>query len=119
MEGAGPKQILFEKVKTLRKVYKEFSPSLATVYNWVPEFKLGRTSVEGDPPQGWPKSRSAPEIIAKIQHRFFSFKTSSCPKNRVFWDTKVTLLVHCLQTGKTINSIYYCKLLYELDEKKS
>ena len=48
-------------------MYKDSSPSLATVYNWVAEFKRGRTSLEDDPRQGRPKSASTPEMIAKIQ----------------------------------------------------
>ena len=35
----------------------------------------------------------------------------------VFWDAKGILLVDYLQTGKTINSEYYCNLLDQLDAK--
>lgn len=216
LEGVEPKQIH----ERLLKVLKDSSPSLATVYNWVAEFKRGRTSLEDDPRQGRPKSASTPEIIAKIQdmvledrrltvdeigdtvnishgtaHNILSevlgfkklcaqwvphsltmeqkhirqqhlerFKKdkkdfvrrfitmdetwvfhhdpeskqeakewceagSSAPKRvrvqksakkvmaSVFWDAKGILLVDYLQTGKTINSEYYRKLLDQLDAK--
>lgn len=35
----------------------------------------------------------------------------------VFWDAKGILFIDYLQTGKTINSDYYCNLLNQLDEK--
>lgn len=35
----------------------------------------------------------------------------------VFWDAKGILMIDYLQTGKTINSNYYCNLLEKLDEK--
>jgi len=35
----------------------------------------------------------------------------------VFWDAKGILLVDYLQTGKTINTEYYCNLLHQLDAK--
>ena len=48
LEGVEPKQIH----ERLLKVYKDSSPSLATVYNWVAEFKRGRASLADDPRQG-------------------------------------------------------------------
>lgn len=220
LKGVEPKEIH----EQLFEVYKDSSPSLATVYNWVAEFKRGRTSLEDDPRQGRPKSASTPEIIAKIQdmvledrrlterdlveavdislgsvnhilsevlgfkkvcaqwvphsltmeqkhirmrlsqqhlerfkkdkkdfiRRFITMDETwvyhhdpeskqeakewcepgtSAPKRvrvqksakkvmaSVFWDAKGILLVDYLQTGKTINSEYYCNLLDQLDAK--
>lgn len=220
LEGVEPKQIH----ERLLKVYKDSSPSLATVYNWVAEFKRGRTSLEDDPREGRPKSASTTEIVEKIhdmvledrrvtvddvaetigishgtahhiiteilglkklcakwvphsltmeqkhirmrlsqQHlerfrkdkkdflrRFITMDetwvyhhdpetkqeakewcepgTSASKRVRVqksakkvlasvFWDAKGILLVDYLQTGKTINSEYYCNLLDQLDVK--
>ncbi|KFM79731.1 Mariner Mos1 transposase, partial [Stegodyphus mimosarum] len=52
----------------------------------------------------------------------FGGETSSCAKPKkllasVFWDAKGILFIDYLQTGKTINSDYYCNLLNQLDEK--
>lgn len=63
LEGVEPK-IIHER---LLKVYKESSPSQATVYNWVAEFKRGRTHLEDDERSGRPKSASTPENITQIQ----------------------------------------------------
>lgn len=63
MKGVEPKQILEQSLK----VYKNFSPSLAIIYNSVAEIKRGRTSLENDPRQRRRRSSLTTEITAKIQ----------------------------------------------------
>jgi len=49
------------------KVYGDSSPSFSTVKKWAAEFKCGRTSLEGDPREGRPKSATTtPEIIEQV-----------------------------------------------------
>jgi len=220
LEGLEPQHIH----ERMLKVYKDSSPSLRTVYNWVAEFKRGRTSLEDESRQGRPKTASTPEIIAKIQdmvledrrltkrglaealgisdftanhiltkvlglkklcaqwvphsltgeqkhirmrlsqqhlqrfkrnkkdfvRRFITMdetwvyhhdpeskleakewtevgtlapkrvrvqKSAKKVMASVFWDAKGILFVDYLQTGKTINTEYYCNLLHKLDAK--
>ena len=47
-------------------MYKDFSPSLATVYNWDSEFKCGYTSLKDYPHTGHPKTVKTPEFILKV-----------------------------------------------------
>jgi histone-lysine N-methyltransferase SETMAR len=53
----------------LENVYKEDSPSLRTVYNWVREFRSGRKSLKDEPTPGAPKSVRTADIIAKVEER--------------------------------------------------
>jgi len=48
------------------KVYGDSSPSFSTIKKWAAEFKRGRTSLEGDPREGRPKSATTPEIIEQV-----------------------------------------------------
>lgn len=57
-----PQQIIDELKSTLG----ESEPSNATVYNWVNEFKRGRTSVIDEPRPGRPKTATTPEMINKV-----------------------------------------------------
>jgi len=47
LEGLEPQHIH----ERMLKVYKDSSPSLRTIYNWVAEFKRGRKSLEDEPPR--------------------------------------------------------------------
>jgi transposase len=38
----------------------------STIKKWAAEFKCGRTSLEGDPREGRPKSETTPEIIEQV-----------------------------------------------------
>jgi transposase len=48
------------------KDYVDSSPSLSTIKKWAAEFKRGRTSLEGDPREGRPKSATTPEIMEQV-----------------------------------------------------
>ena len=48
------------------KVYGDSSPSFSTIKKWAVEFKRGRTSLEVDPHEGYPKNATTPEIIEQV-----------------------------------------------------
>jgi len=48
------------------KVYVDCTASFSTIKKWAAEFKRGRTSLEGDPREGRPKSATTPEIIEQV-----------------------------------------------------
>jgi hypothetical protein len=48
------------------KVYWDTYPSFSTIKKWAAEFKRGRTSIEGDPCEGRPKSTTPPDIIKQV-----------------------------------------------------
>ncbi|KAG5307051.1 SETMR methyltransferase, partial [Acromyrmex insinuator] len=62
MKGLTPKEIKVE----LDNVHSTSSPAFATIYNWVNEFKRGRTSTCDAPRSGRPIEAATPEIIDKI-----------------------------------------------------
>jgi transposase len=47
-------------------VYGDSSAAFSTIRKWAAEFKRGRTSLEGDPREGRPKSATPPEIIEHV-----------------------------------------------------
>ena len=49
------------------KIYGEQCPSKATIYNWINEFKRGRTSVTNVPPPGRPKTVSTAETLSTLE----------------------------------------------------
>jgi histone-lysine N-methyltransferase SETMAR len=61
-EGLTPNEIHSKFIK----VYGDSSPSFSTFKKWAAEFKHGRTSLEGDPREGHPKSATTPEIIEQV-----------------------------------------------------
>jgi len=62
MKGSTPKEI-----KTELDVHSTSAPAFAiTVYNWVNEFKRGRTSTCDTPCSGHPIENATPEIIDKV-----------------------------------------------------
>ena len=63
LKGFSSKQIKEE----LDLVHGQSAPSFATIYNWVNEFKCGRTSTKDEPRSGKPIDVSTPEMIEKIQ----------------------------------------------------
>ena len=62
MKGLMPKEI---KAK-LDNIHNISAPAFATVYNWVNEFKRGRTSICDAPCSGRPTEAATPEIIDKV-----------------------------------------------------
>ena len=62
MKGLTPKEI---KAK-LDNVHSTSAPAFATVYNWVDEFKRGRTSTCDALRSGRPIEAAASEIIDKV-----------------------------------------------------
>ena len=62
MKGLTPKEIKAE----LDNVHSTSAPAFATVYNWVNEFKRGRTSTCDAPRSGRPIEAATPEIIDKV-----------------------------------------------------
>lgn len=62
LKGLTPKEIIEDFQKTLGGS----APSNATVYNWINEFKRGRTSTFDEPRSGRPKEVTTPEMIDKI-----------------------------------------------------
>jgi len=62
MKGLTPKEI---KAK-LDNVHSTFALAFATVYNWVNEFKRGRTSTCDAPRSGYPIEAATSEIIDKV-----------------------------------------------------
>ena len=62
LKGLKPKEIKAE----LDAVHGTSAPVLATIYNWVNEFKRGRTSTEDEQRSGRPVEVSTPEMIDKI-----------------------------------------------------
>jgi len=61
-EGLTPHEIYLKFIQ----VYGDSSPSFSTIKKWAAEFKRGRTSLEGDPREGRPKSATTPEIIEQV-----------------------------------------------------
>ncbi|XP_018311541.1 uncharacterized protein, partial [Mycetomoellerius zeteki] len=64
MKGLTPKEIKAE----LDNVHSISAPAFATVYNWVNEFKRGRTSTCDAPRSGHPIEAATPEIIDKVHN---------------------------------------------------
>jgi len=62
MKDLTPKEIKVE----LDNVHSTSAPAFATVYNWVNEFKRGRTSICDAPRSGRPIEAATPEIINKL-----------------------------------------------------
>jgi len=62
MKGLTPKEI---KAEYADNVHSTSVPAFATVYNWVNEFKRGRTSMFDAPRSGRPIEAVMPEIIDK------------------------------------------------------
>lgn len=62
LKGLKPKEIKAE----LDHVHGTSAPVFATVYNWVNEFKRGRTSTQDEPRSGRPVEVTTPEMIDKI-----------------------------------------------------
>lgn len=62
LKGLKPKEII-DEIKT---VLGEHAPSNATVYNWVNEFKRGRTSTSDAERSGRPKEVTTQEMVEKI-----------------------------------------------------
>ena len=62
MKGLTPKEIKAE----LDNVHNTSAPAFATIYNWVNEFKRGRTSTCDAPRSGRPIEAATPEIIDKV-----------------------------------------------------
>jgi transposase len=65
-EGLTPNEIHSKFIN----VYGDSSPFFSTINKWAAEFKRGRTSLEGDPRDGRPKSATTSEIL--------DFKLSPC-----------------------------------------
>jgi transposase len=63
-EGLTPNEIHSKFIN----VYGDTSPSFSTIKKWAAEFKHGRTSLEGDPRKGHPKSATTPEIIEQVHN---------------------------------------------------
>ena len=66
-------QFFVKEALTPNEIYSNFikdygvsSPSFSTIKKWAAEFKRGRTSLEGDPREGRPKSATTPEIIEQV-----------------------------------------------------
>jgi len=66
MKGLTPKEIKAE----LANVHSTSAPAFATVYNWMNEFKRGRTSICDAPRLGRPIEAVMPEIIDKVHDWF-------------------------------------------------
>ncbi|XP_011148888.2 putative uncharacterized protein FLJ37770 [Harpegnathos saltator] len=62
LKGLTPKEIKAE----LDEVHGTSAPVFATVYNWVNEFKRGRTSTKDEHRSGRPVEVTTPEMIDKI-----------------------------------------------------
>ncbi|KAG5346213.1 SETMR methyltransferase, partial [Acromyrmex charruanus] len=62
MKGLTPKEIKAE----LDDIHSTSAPAFATVYNWMNEFKRGRTSTCDAPRSGRPIKAATPEIIDKV-----------------------------------------------------
>ncbi|KAG5342896.1 SETMR methyltransferase, partial [Acromyrmex heyeri] len=62
MKGLTPKEIK----AGLDNVHSTFAPVFAIVYNWVNEFKRGRTSTCDAPRSGRPIEAATPDIIDKV-----------------------------------------------------
>ena len=68
LKGLTSKEIEAE----LDKVHGTSAPVFATVYNWVNEFKRGRTSTKDEHCSGRPVEVTTPEMIDKIHHMVLS-----------------------------------------------
>lgn len=68
LKGLSPKEIKAE----LDAVHGTSAPVFATVYNWVNEFKRGRSSTKDEHRSGRPVEVSTPEIIDKIHDLILS-----------------------------------------------
>ncbi|EGI57594.1 Histone-lysine N-methyltransferase SETMAR, partial [Acromyrmex echinatior] len=64
MKGLTPKEIKAE----LDNIHSTSAPAFATVYNWMNEFKRGRTSTCDAPRSGHPIETVVPEIIDKVHN---------------------------------------------------
>ena len=62
LEGNTAKQV----EERLTAVYKESSPSAATIKRWVKEFQRGRESLEDDPRPGRPSTSTNEENIETV-----------------------------------------------------
>ena len=62
LKGLTPTEITAE----LQTVHGKSASVFKTVYNWVNEFKCGRTSTKDEPRSGRPVEASTPEIVNKI-----------------------------------------------------
>jgi len=62
LQGKAPKVIHTILTETLG----EYTPSYATIKNWVAQFKRGDFSTCDVPHPGWPKTVITPEIIDQI-----------------------------------------------------
>jgi len=67
MKGLTPKKIKTE----LDNVHSTSAPAFATVYNWMNEFKRGRTFTCDTPRSGCPIEAATPEIIDKVHVLLF------------------------------------------------
>jgi len=68
LKGLKPKEIKAE----LDKVHGTSAPVFATVYNWVSEFKRGRTSTNDEHRSGRPVEVTSSEMIVKIHDMVLS-----------------------------------------------
>ncbi|XP_036144769.1 protein GVQW3-like [Monomorium pharaonis] len=68
LKSLTPKEIKAE----LGEVHGTSAPVFATVYNWVNEFKRGRTSTKGERRSGRPVEVTTPAIIDKIHDMVLS-----------------------------------------------
>ncbi|XP_067131309.1 histone-lysine N-methyltransferase SETMAR-like [Centruroides vittatus] len=68
LKGLTPKEIKAE----LDEVHVISAPVFATVYNWVNEFKRGRTSTKDEHRSGRPVEVTTSEMIDKIHHMILS-----------------------------------------------
>ena len=64
IKGNTPKEIKAE----FDEVHGTSAPSFKTVYNWVNEFKRGRTSTRDEPRSGRPVEAATPESIRKVHN---------------------------------------------------
>jgi transposase len=62
VKGLTPNEIHSKYIK----VHGDSSPLFSTIKKWTAEFKHGRTSLEGDPREGRPKSAPPPEITEQL-----------------------------------------------------
>jgi len=70
LQGKAPKKIH----AILKETLWEHSPSLATVKNWVAQFKRGDFSTCDAPCPGRPKTVTAPEIIDQIHELILEYR---------------------------------------------
>lgn len=68
LKGLTPKEITAE----LNAVHGKSAPVFKTVYNWVNEFKRGRTSTKDEPRSGRPVEVTTPEMVNRIHDMVLS-----------------------------------------------